>query len=218
MEGIKKKIREYIVRNHPRLMNDPPRSEEACFSTVLSAGKAVEHESVREVLYQQSLKAKELIRSKGKPHENKPKDSSASKDTSAVQSGRVQKKKDKKIPSKTAATAAKAVANSKPESKPTDLLSGISKELREARKQAGNCMRCNKKGHSYKDCSNPKDSGKGKGKAVDKSKDKNVSAVESKAANVSTVVAGNMGPYQVGRILSDFEDDMDMDGGYDSEA
>ena len=79
-------------------------------------------------------------------------------------------------------------------------------------------MRCNKKGHSYKDCSNPKDSGKGKGKAVDKSKDKNVSAVESSAANVSIVVAGNMGPYQIGRILSDFEDDEDMEGGYESEA
>ena len=79
-------------------------------------------------------------------------------------------------------------------------------------------MRCNKKGYSYKDCSNPKDSGKGKGKAVDKSKDKNVSAIESSAANVSTVVAGNMGPYQIGRILSDFEDDVDMDKGYNSEA
>ena len=79
-------------------------------------------------------------------------------------------------------------------------------------------MRCNKKGHSYKDCSNPKDPGKGKGKAVDKSNDKNVSAVESSTANVSTVVAGNMGPYQIGRILSDFEDDVDMDGRYDSEA
>ena len=79
-------------------------------------------------------------------------------------------------------------------------------------------MRCNKKGHSYKDCSNPKDSGKGKGKEVDKSKENKVSAVESSAANVSTVVARNMGPYQIGRILSDFEDDMDMGEGYDSEV
>ena len=51
MEGIKKKIREYIVRNHPKLMNEPSRSEVACFWTILSAGKAVEHESVQEVLY-----------------------------------------------------------------------------------------------------------------------------------------------------------------------
>ena len=67
-------------------------------------------------------------------------------------------------------------------------------------------MRCNKKEHSYKDHSNLKDSGKGKGKAVAKSKDKNVSAIESSAANVSTVIAGNMGPYQIGRILLDFEE------------
>ena len=218
MEGIKKEIREYIMRNHPRLMNKPPRSEEACFSTILSAGKAVEYESIREVLYQQSLKAKELIRSKGKPHENEPKGSNSSKNTSAVQSGHVQKKKDKKMLSKIAATAAKAVTDSKPESNYTNLRSGISKELREARKQAGNCMRCNKKGHSYKDCSNPKDSGKCKGNGVDKSKDKGVSTIETNAANILTVVAGNMGPYQIGRILSHFEDDIDMDRGYDSEA
>ena len=62
LDLVNKDVREYITRNHPKLQFEAPRSEEACFATILSAGKAVEYQQVREVFYAQNRKAKELLK------------------------------------------------------------------------------------------------------------------------------------------------------------
>ena len=165
MDKVNKDVREYVRRIHPKLTREYPRSEEACFATILSAGKAVEYERTREVLHDQSRKAMELLKQQGQKN---PRSSTFSNPgTSGVTSGRVQKKKQKERNSSSSSSTSK---RTKRKDKLAKALEGIPQDLITARRKAKLCMRCGKADHMADKCTNSqsldevKDKGKDKGK------------------------------------------------------
>jgi hypothetical protein len=200
--SIHPKVREYLKRTRPHLTStNHPGGLELAYQAILEVGQAVEREETTEILFKHQQEARQQLAARAKGTSSKPK--TPSENPAAPTGINRKQKKARKGPHKAPSTT----STQAPSQSGSPSVRDIPQRIRDARKKAGECIKCGKTGHMMKDCKGGTNTvGKAPGTYGSSKDKKDTGKGEPKKVAVVQVMEG----VQYGKIHSDDEGDKDM--------